>query len=347
VVWNRYQPDRSQGVTSRLSLAWTCALALFLLAVPPAHAVDCTVSSAMAPAERAAIFQAAYAIGQQVIGGQDAALRTDSIPLLQSSFGGVQQTVDAVAPQLNGAQLVITNLYALDATDLKSTEDDVQFFCGVSGSPLLVTVTLGMLPPGRYALAVAHAVDVKQPAQFSIILQNTGTPTAPHWMLAGVDERPLTLAGHDSVWYWAQARDLKAKHDDWSSFFYYQAANYLARPSDLYTSPNLEKLSREMASVEPAGLPGNRPMLLANGAQSFQITSLRVDDGLGALDLRADVRATSVADPVASRQTALAVMAALLAAHPGARTAFHGIWVYETTPTGQSFAIEQPMSALP
>jgi hypothetical protein len=88
-------------------------------------------------------------------------------------------------------------------------------------------------------------------------------------------------------------------------------------------------------------------MILSGGAQSFAVTGLRIDDGLGALDLRVDTRVTDVADPVAARKNALAVMAALLAAHPGMRTAFHGLWVYETTSAGQSFAIEQPMSELP
>jgi hypothetical protein len=301
----------------------------------------------MPPMQRASLFNAAHQVGEQILDGQDAALKANSIAPLAASFNDVEQTVTSVSPQLQGAALDITNLYDLDASDLKSTEDDVQFFCGVSGSQLLVTVTLGSLPPGHYALAVLRTSEVKQPAQFSLILQNLGNATAPRWLLAGVDERPLSLADHDSVWFWTQARALKTKSDLWSSFFYYQAANYLARPSDLYTSPNLEKLSREMAAVEPNNLPGNRPMLLANGAQSFQVTGLRIDDGLGALDLRVDVRAMSVADPVAARKDALSVMAALLAAHPGMRIAFHGLWVYETTAAGQSVAIEQPMSALP
>ena len=322
------------------------AALLAVLATHRAQAVTCTVAASMSAAQRASLFQAAQQLSEQIVSGQAATLRSASIPALASNFGDVTQMLSSVTPLLSGATLDITNLYDLDASDLKSTQDDVQFFCGVSGSQLLVTVTIGTLPPGHYALAVLHAEGVKQPAQFSLILQNTGTDAAPKWLLAGLDERPMTLAGHDSVWFWTQARTLKTQGDDWSSYFYYEAADYLARPSDLYTSPNLEKLSRETASVQPNNLPGNRPMTLNGGAQSFAITGLRVDDGLGALDLRVDTRVASVADPVAARKDALAVMAALLAAHPGMRTAFHGLWVYEMTPAGQSFAIEQPMSAL-
>jgi hypothetical protein len=323
------------------------ATMLAMVTAYPARAVTCTVAAGMSPAQRASLFNAADQFGMQIAGGHATLLKSASIPSLASNFSDIDQMLSSIAPQLGGAHLDITNLYDLDASDLKSTQDDVQFFCGISGSQFLVTITLGTLPPGRYALAILHADGVKQPAQFSLILQNTGTNAAPKWLLAGLDERPLTLAGHDSVWFWTQARSLKSKNDDWSSFFYYEAADYLARPSDLYISPNLEKLSRETASVQPKNLPGSRSMILSGGAQSFAVTGLRIDDGLGALDLRVDTRVTDVADPVAARKNALAVMAALLAAHPGMRTAFHGLWVYETTSAGQSFAIEQPMSELP
>ena len=49
----------------------------------------------------------------------------------------------------------------LDASDLQGSQDDVQFFCGLPGSQLLVTVTLNQLPQGMFALAVAHAAGVK------------------------------------------------------------------------------------------------------------------------------------------------------------------------------------------
>lgn len=301
----------------------------------------------MPPAERAALFTVAEGISGQIVDNQVAALRARSIPSLAADFASVSESVTTLAPGLSGAAVDVTNLYGLNADDLKSTQDDVQFFCGLPGAQLLVTVTIPSLPPGHYALAVVHATGSTAPQQFALILQNIGTAAQPAWMLAGYFARPLRLAGHDSVWFWQQARALKTKGDTWSAFFDYQAAAYLARPTDLFTSPNLEKLSRETAAVEPPGLPGAHPMLLSSGTESWPITGLRVDDGLGALDLRVDARVDSVSDPVAARKTALAIMSTLLAQHPGMRTAFHGLWVYETTASGQSFAVEQPCAAIP
>ena len=299
----------------------------------------------MTGADRAALFDAAHQLGGDVLRGDAGALRANTIPAVAGSFDGIAGTVKELAPALGGATLTVQNLYALHAADLQGAQDDVQFFCSVPGSQLLVTVTLGELPKGEYALALLHATGVKDPQQFAMVLQNTGG-TPAKWQLAGFFARPLTMAGHPGVWYWQQARDLKTKGQNWSAFFYEQTADYLSRPGDLYTSNNLQKLSRETAASEPEGLPGGKPMPVPAGDQTFAVTSLRADATLGALDLRVDTKVPSVADPVAARKDALTLMAALLKEHPDLRANFHGLWVYETAPGGQTFAVEQPMSSI-
>jgi hypothetical protein len=325
----------------------TSALLAASLACLPAHAVSCTVGAAMSGEARSALFDAAHQLGGDVLRGDTAALKATTIPSVAANFDGIAGTITALAPSLGGATLTVTNLYALDAGDLAGTEEDVQFFCGVPGAPLLVTVTLSELPKGQFALAVLHATGIKTPQQFAMVLQNTAPTGAPHWQLAGFFARPLTMDGHDSAWFWQQGRELKTKAEPWSAFFYDQAATYLARPADLYSSNNLQKLSRETASAEPAGLPGSKPMMVPAEGQSFAVTGLRADGTLGALDLRVDTRVDAIADPVAARKDAITLMGALLKQHPELRGNFHGLWVYENTAAGQAFAVEQPMSALP
>ena len=327
----------------------SAALALLsaFAAVAPAHGVSCTVGASMPGDQRSALFAAAHQLGGDVLRGDVAALKAATIPSVAASFNGIAGTVATLAPSVQGATLTLTNLYALDASDLQGSQDDVQFFCSVPGAQLLVTVTLSELPKGQYALVVLHATGVEAPQQFALVLQNTGPTGAAHWLLAGFFARPLTIDGHDSTWFWRQSRELKGKAAPWSAFFYDQAAAYLARPADLYTSNNLQKLSRETAAVEPAGLPGNHPMMVPADGQSFAVTGLRADGALGTLDLRVDTKVQSTADPVAARKDAIALMEALLKQHPELRSSFHGLWVYENTAGGQTFAVEQPMSALP
>ncbi|RRA49699.1 hypothetical protein D1Y84_16915 [Acidipila sp. EB88] len=323
-------------------------LALLLLPAAygrTAHAVSCTTGAALAGDQRSALFDAAHQLGGAVLRGDAAALKAATIPSVAGNFDGIAATVQGLTAQLQGATLTVTSLYGLNADDLKGSEDDVQFFCSVPGAPLLVTVTLSELPKGQFALAILHATGVPQAQQFALILQNTGTAT-PHWQLAGFFVRPLTMDGHDSTWFWQQARVFKSRNQPWSAFFYDQAADYLARPADLFTSNNLQKLSRETAAVEPAGLPGKNPMMLPAGDRSFAITGLRADATLHALDLRIDAKVESVSDPVTARKDALTLMTALLQQHPELRSNFHGLWVYESTAAGQTFAVEQPMSAL-
>ncbi len=316
-----------------------------------AHAVSCTVGSALSGEARAALFDAGHQLGGAVLRGDTAALKAAAAPAAESGFGNIAASISSLAPSLMGATLTINNIYSLDASDLQGSGDDVQFFCSVPGSPLLVTVTLSELPKGRFALEILHATGVKAPQQFALILQDTAAPGAPRWQLAGFFARPLLMDGHDSSWFWQQGRALKAKGQPLSAFLYEDAAAYLARPADLYTSNNLGKLSRDMASVEPKGLPGNKAMNVSTGEgvdeKNFAVTALRADGTLGALDLRVDTRVESIADPVAAPRDALTLMAALLKKHPELRANFHGLWVYENTAAGQTFAVEQPMTALP
>ncbi len=321
---------------------------LFAGLTPTALAVSCTMSTTMSAAARTALETTARKLGADAAAGDAAALRAGSAPVLQDSFGDIASTVSSLAPTLKGATVTVDSLYLLDASDLKGTQDDVQFFCSAPSSPLLVTVTFGELPSGVYALAVVHASGVAKPQQFAFILQNVAAATTPaHWELAGFFVRPLTIGGHAEVWFWDQARAMKAAGAPLSSYIYYQAAVYLARPTDLYTSGNMDRLNHEMNEVAPPGLPGATPMSITSADnESFAVTGLRIDTSLGPIDLRVDTKVPTIGDPVSSRKSALSLMAALVAKFPHLRDNFHGIWVYETAADGQTYAVEQPMSAI-
>jgi hypothetical protein len=266
---------------------------------------------------------------------------------------------------LKGATVSVENLYLLHAADLKAGDDEADFFCSVPGSQLLVTVSVPQLPAGEYALALVHANGVAKPEQMGMILARgpgtqagsgtqaggaqSGAAAAPSgWQLAGFFARPLTIAGHDGVWYWTRARELGKAQQRWSAYFYYQSAQFLLTPVDFLSSPNLAKLEREAAGVKPDGLPeGASTMTLASGEQSFAITSLRTDGALGGLDLVIHYNANAGnVDPVFARGQAVALMQAMLKQHAELRANFHGLWVYADSPGHQSFAVELPMEQI-
>jgi len=298
----------------------------------------------MTDAQRTVYVQAVQTLAHEIQSGNVAAVKANTIASVAAQFGSIANTIQSVSSAIQGDALIVESIYSLRATDLKSPQD-TEFFCSIPGSQLLIDITIPQLPPGDYAFAIVHATGGKQPQQISMILQNDPAGSS-QWKLAGVFVRPLTSAGHDGVWYWTQARVYANKKQQWNAYFYYQTAAYLLRPVDFLSSPNLEKLQREMNGARPDGLPGAEPMKLESNGQVVEVTDIHTDGSLGGLDLVVNYKTADVSDPVATRTRNLEVMKALLKQQPELREAFHGLWVYANAENQKPFAIELPMSQI-
>jgi hypothetical protein len=320
------------------------SLIVFFLSGGMASAVTCTTQSQMTDAQRTVYVQAVQTLAGEIQSGNVAAVKAGTIPSVAAQFDSIAATIQSVSPIIQGSALTVESIYSLRATDLKSPQD-TQFFCSVPGSQLLINISIPQLPPGDYAFAVVHATGGKQPQQISMILQNDPAGGA-QWKLAGIFVRPLTTGGHDGVWYWTQARTYTSKKQEWNAYFYYQNALYLLSPVDFISSPNLDKLQKEMNMIRPEGLPDAEPMKVESSGQIFEITNIHTDGSLGGLDLVVNYKASDVSDPVATRSRNLEVMKALLKQHPELREAFHGLWVYANAENQRPFAIELPMNQI-
>lgn len=309
-----------------------------------AEAVSCTMQSQMKPADRSVYEQAARSLGSDIQAANVAAVRADTVAPVAAQFDSLANTIQQVSPKIQKATLTVDALYNLNAQDLGAGAEQADFFCGQSGSRV-IAVTIPRLPPGNYVGAVLHATGVEQPQQLSLILQNDPAGSA-NWKLAGLFVRPLTVNGHDGVWFWTQAREFATKKQNWNAYFYYQQAAFLLNPADFFSSPNLEKLQKEMQTVKPAELPGQNSLTVNVGGQSLEITRLRTENFQGGLDLVVDYKAKGVSDPVATRTQIVELMKAILAQHSELRTGFHGLWVYAYNNSGQPFAIELPMNQI-
>ena len=321
------------------------ALAVGIGLAVPAFGVTCMTESQMSEAQRTNLQQSAQMLGDNVKAANAAAVRAQTIAAVAGQFDGIANSIQTINASIQHAALTVDALYLLDATDLKTAEE-TQFFCGVAGSPLTVEITIPALPPGKYALAILHATGVPQPQQLSLVLENDPAGS-PDWKLAGFFTKPMTMGGHDGIWFWTQARDYAAKKQLWDAWFYYQTAQYLLDPVDFIGSPNLQKLQREAEQARPANLPGSDPLHLSSGTQTFDVVSLHTGELSNQLDLVVTYNATAGQDPVTARAQVTAVMRALLQQHPELRTAFHGLWVYAATPGNRSpFALELPMDQI-
>jgi hypothetical protein len=315
------------------------------------RAETCTTESQMTQAQRVIYEQAARSLGAQILAGNTAAVRANTVAAVAAQFDSIAGSIEQVSPLIAKATLTVNALYNLNAQDLKaggksgSGANQAQFFCSVPNSALLVTVTIPKLPAGNYLLAVLHATGVEHPQQLTLLMENDPAGSAM-WKLAGLYIRPMTAAGHEGVWYWKKARSFAANKQNLNAYFYYQTAAYLLNPVDFLSSPNLEKLSKEQQEVMPQELSGKAPMMVKAGGQTLAVTSLRTDTFSGALDLVVDYNVQGVSDPVSTRAQIVSLMKALLTAHPELREGFHGLWVYAHYSNGQSFAIELPMNQI-
>lgn len=322
-----------------------CSGLMLLAVTASAHAVSCVTQSEMTAAERKAIESAALAIADNIQQRNLAALKEQTASAVSAQFSGIADSIQSVQPEIRHATLTADALYELSASDLSRSEE-AQFFCSVPASSLIVTLTIPNLPPGNYALAILHATGVEHPQQLSLILSRTSS-SSNDWKLAGFFVRPMTMGGHDGVWFWKKAREYTAQKQLWNAWFYYQAAQYLLVPVDFLSSPNLQRLEREAQTIEPAGLPCGSPMTLTDQAQKFEITNLHPGGFAGELDLVVRYRGSAGSDPTAERAQVVAVMRALLREHPELASAFHGLWVYAVGPDNLSpFALELPMEQI-
>jgi hypothetical protein len=311
-----------------------------------ACAVSCTTQSQMTAADRSSLADAAKRLGALVQSGDSSALKAQTIPSVAEHFDGIAAAIDSASPLIERGTLTVESLYLLDATDLRGTEDETQFFCGGANTHDVV-LTIPHIPAGNYALAVLHATGVDSPQAITFILARE-TPTANQWKLAGAFIHGITSANHDGVWYWTQARQFARNKQNWNAYFYYQTAASLLTPVCFISSSNLDKLLKEQAAIAPPGLPTPaQPMLVTSGGgQGFEVQEMRTDSSLGGLDLVISYQTKDTSDPVASRTRNVELMKALLAQHPELREGFHGLWTYANAPNQAPFANELPMGQI-
>lgn len=320
--------------------------------------LDCTTQSQMSPSSRDALVVAARSFAEAIQQAQTTLLRAQSIPLLAQQFDAVDRSVAALAPQIRHATITVDDLYLLDALDPRAQSSQASFFCGLPGSLLMVEMHFPALPAGQYAVVIVHATGVAHPQNLTFVLEqstSSATTASARWLLAGFFPHPLTMATHDGLWYWTEARGYTQRQMHWNAWLYYQAARSLLLPAPFMVSPNLEKLDAEAAETRPAslahGVSISQPLVLSAGSQSFRITRLWPTDALGPLDLALDYQPTTaqtaqLSNAAEARQQVVMLAQALLAAHPELAAAFHGFWIRAGAEPSSAFALELPMAEL-
>jgi len=331
-----------------------CAFGLAgLLVAGRAGAETCTTQSQMTTADRDALAGVARSLAAKVEANDQDGIKAQTVSEYAQNFGGIGYAVGNTSAKIKGGALVVEQIYLLDGTTIKKLADgttpDAQFFCSLNKTPRETDFVIPGLPPGLYAFVMVN-VQQAQGWRLSFLLRKD----AGQWLLAGFFPQAQTAAGHDGLWYWKTARDYTAQKQPWDAWLYYQAAQTLLRPAGFVQSTHLEALRAEQGKAAPPalseGLSGETPLVVkgVDGAE-YRFTSLDVDDSLAKdkVDLVAHMKADPLADPAAARKRNDSATAALVAAYPELRKAFHGVWIFADTGGASPFATEQPMANVP
>jgi hypothetical protein len=328
-------------------------LAAGMLLSGVADAEVCTTQSQMTAADRDALANAARALAAKVQADDVGGLRASTVSEYAKDFAGIEGVVGSTAAKVKGGALTVEQVYVLDGTQLKRGADgsapDAQFFCSLNKSVAEADFLIPGLAPGRYGFAIVDVDNAGSPWRLSFLLRRE----QGDWQMAGFYPKPLAAAGHDGVWYWAQARAMVARKEHWNAWLYYQQAEALLRPANFIQSTHLEKLKAEQSSAAPPtlsdGVSAESPLVVKGvDGTEYRFIGLGVDDSLAKdkIDILVHMKVEQIADPVAARKHNADAMAALLAAYPEMRRSFHGVWVFAEAPEQNPFATEQAMNEI-
>ena len=317
-------------------------------------AETCTTQSKMQPAERDGLAAAARTLADHVQAADEPGLKALTIAEFQKDFSGIAGAVAGVAPRLKGTTAVVEQIYVLDASTTAKgpggSNPDAQFFCTLNGSQNEAEFSIPQLPPGKYGFAMVRMEGAGAPWRLSFLLREDGG----RWLLGGFYPKALTAGGHDGLWYWKEARTLNGgAKEPWNAWLYYQEAQILLQPADFVTSTHLDKLQGELSAAAPppvaSGISVDAPLVVkgADGSE-YRFTALTTDDSLNKekVDVAAHLKVDSLGDAAAARKRNTDATAALVAAHPELRKAFHGVWMIAEVPGQSPYATEQAMAEI-
>jgi hypothetical protein len=301
------------------------ALACLVFARLCAFGESCQIATDMDEATRSGLTSAGQHYFDMVAGADVAGLRQSAIPSVAADFSAIESTVQGSQAQLAGSKGSPRPPFLLDASGTAPIER-AEFFCGVFGTngqtSNSAVFVLTNLPPGKYGVVIVDATSAKVPTAVSFIVQQVGND----WKLGGLQIKSLQLAGHDSDWFVARAREYKAKGQKLNAWLYYLAARRVISPLQFMSTLATDKLYDESKPLMPPDMPaeGKTAELLV-GSVAYKLTDI-FPDAVGAdLDLVVKYQAKDISNIAQTYQANVAVMKALAAKFPEVRDAFAGI----------------------
>ncbi len=316
---------------------------IFLLAAPT-FAQTCFTSDDMDAPTRSALQATATKYADMVIRGDAASLKQNSIPSVANDFTWIENTIKDNQPNLAGAHTSPRPPFLLKAQGTAPLPK-AEFLCGVfTGNGQTANsaeFVIPNLPPGNYGIVTLDVSTQKVPYTISFVLQQQGTD----WKLGGFFLRPSQIAGHDSNWFLARAREFKSKGQNHSAWLYFVEGRELAVAVPFMYTQATDKLYDEAQTVKPPDLPvdGSTADLIAQNGKTYKLTALFPLTVGQDLDLVVKYQNPDVSNTGQTFQENMAVMKALVTKFPELRDAFGGVVARGVEPSGKDYGSLMPM----
>lgn len=321
---------------SQVFVCWGVLCGVALLSWT-AHAQSCQTANEIDAASKTAIQTAAQRYYDMAAKGDAASLRQNAIPSLASDFAGIEGTIKENQANLAGAQATIKSFFLLDASGTAPIAN-AEFYCGVFGktgqTANSAAFYLNNLPPGKYAVVLLDATSSAGRTMFSEILQQAGTD----WKVGGLYIKPAQVAGHDSDWFVARAREYKTKGQMHNAWFYYEEARSLISPLPFMSTLATDKLYDESQNLRPTDLPtGGKTADLPAATATYKVTAVFPQAVEKDLDLIVRYQSANVSNTNQAYQDNIAVMKAIMQKWPELRDAFGGIVARGVDTSGRDY----------
>lgn len=299
-------------------------------------AESCQTASDMDEATRSALTAAGQRFFDMVARGDTASLRQNAIASLAGDFSGIEATVKDHQAALAGSHGTARPPFVLEAAGTTPIFR-AEFFCGVFGkngqTPNSAVFYLSNLPPGKYGVVILDA-SAKTPTAVSLILQQVGND----WKLGGLYVKATQVAGHDSDWFAARAREYLAKGQLHNAWFCFLEARNLISPLPFMSTLATDKLYDESQKAQATDLPAEgKTVDLPAGTATYKLTDVYPEAVGNDLDLIVRYQVSDVSNTNLTYQSNMAVIKAIATKYPEIRDAFAAVVARAVAPGGRDY----------
>jgi hypothetical protein len=156
--------------------------------------------------------------------------------------------------------------------------------------------------------------------------------------LGGLYIKSALVAGHDSDWFLAQARQYKAKSQMHNAWFFYLEARSLISPLPFMSTLTTDKLYDESQPLQSTDLPASgKTASLAAPTSTYKLTAVFPEVVGNDLDLIVRYESANVSNTNVAYQENVNVMKALVTRFPEVRDAFSAVVARAVDTTGRDY----------